>query len=60
MKIYYSKISLFIFLNCFLLFACSGSNSEEAVVSIKPTNLVVTPTIVGLQLRLQMVMEVAW
>nr|WP_314897543.1 hypothetical protein [uncultured Flavobacterium sp.] len=47
MKIYYSKISLFIVLNCFLLFACSGSNSEEALVYIKPTNLIVTPAIVG-------------
>lgn len=47
MKNYNTRIGLFIVMPFFLLFACSSSNSDEAVVSIKPTNLVVTTTIIG-------------
>jgi beta-glucanase (GH16 family) len=47
MKKYLSKISLIIGLNCFLFLSCSSSNSDEATASTKPTNLVVTPVIVG-------------
>jgi len=39
--------TIIICLNCFLLLACSSSNSDETVVSSKPSNLVVNPTIVG-------------
>lgn len=47
MKKYFFKTSLIIYLNCFLLLSCSSSNSDEPVATSKPSNLVVTPTIVG-------------
>ena len=47
MKKYIFKTTLLIGLNCLLLVSCSSSNSDEPVVPSKPSNLVVTPTIVG-------------
>ena len=47
MKKYLFKISFIIGLNCFLLLSCSSSNSDEPIMSSKPSNLVVTPTIAG-------------
>jgi beta-glucanase (GH16 family) len=47
MKKHLKRIGLIITFNCFLLFACSSSNSEDPVVNQAPTNLVVTPVIVG-------------
>ena len=47
MKKYLSRISLIVGMNCLLFISCSSSNSEEAQTSHAPTNLVVTPVIVG-------------
>jgi len=47
MKKYLFKTTLIICLNCFLLLSCSSSNSDEPALSTKPSNLIVTPTIVG-------------
>lgn len=47
MKKYCSRICLIIGMNCFLFLSCSSSSLEEAVASQAPTNLVVTPIIVG-------------
>jgi beta-glucanase (GH16 family) len=48
MKKYLSRINLIIVLSCILFISCSGSSSEESeVVSQIPTNLIVTPVIVG-------------
>jgi beta-glucanase (GH16 family) len=47
MKKHLKRIGLIITFNCFLLFACSSSNSEDPVVNQAPTNLAVTPVIVG-------------
>ncbi|TRX35468.1 family 16 glycosylhydrolase [Flavobacterium sp. ZT3R18] len=47
MKKHLIRIGLIVAFNCFLLFACSSSNSEDTVVNQTPTNLVVTPVIVG-------------
>ncbi|WP_264566590.1 glycoside hydrolase family 16 protein [Flavobacterium sp. N3904] len=47
MKKHLSRISLIIGMNCFLFLSCSSSNSEEAVTTKVPSNLVVTSAIVG-------------
>ena len=47
MKKYLFKITFIIGLNYLLLLSCTSSNSDEPMVSAKPSNLVVTPTIAG-------------
>jgi beta-glucanase (GH16 family) len=47
MKKYRTRISLYVAVTFFMLFACSSSHSDEVVVATKPTNLVVTASIVG-------------
>jgi beta-glucanase (GH16 family) len=47
MKKYSSKISLFVSMVFFLLFACSNSNSDVDETTTSPSDLMITSTIVG-------------